>query len=117
MTRARAVVDLGAVRANLARVRELAGDAQVMAVVKADAYGHGLLPMARAARSNGAECLGVALPSEAMQLRADGDDGRILAWLWSPGDSDVDACITKGVDKIPGFQSSNLSHHECKQGI
>ena len=98
MTRARAVVDLGSVRTNLGRVRELAGEAQVMAVVKADAYGHGMLEMARAARSNGAEWLGVALPSEALQLRADGDDGRILAWLWSPGDPDVDACVAAGVD-------------------
>jgi len=98
MTRARAVIDLAAVRTNLEAVRELAGDAQVMAVVKADAYGHGLLPMARAARNSGAEWLGVALPSEALQLRADGDQGRILAWLWSPRDADVDACIAAGVD-------------------
>ena len=98
MTRARAVVDLGSVRTNLDRVRELAGEAQVMAVVKADAYGHGMRQMAQAARSNGVEWLGVALPSEALQLRADGDDGPILAWLWSPGDPDVDACVAAGVD-------------------
>ena len=98
MTRARAVVDLGAVRRNLARVRELAGPAELMAVVKADAYGHGIMPIARTARSEGAEWLGVALPSEALALRAAGDAGRILAWLWTPGDPDVERCIAGGVD-------------------
>ena len=49
---------------------------RVMAVVKADAYGHGMAPVARAARRAGAEWLGVALPSEALALRAKGDQGR-----------------------------------------
>lgn len=98
MSRASAVVDLGAIRRNLVRVRELAGSAQVMAVVKADAYGHGAIQVARAARQQGAEWLGVALPSEALELRAAGDDGRILAWLWAPGDPAVDLCVELEVD-------------------
>jgi alanine racemase len=98
VSRARAVVDLDAVRRNLTRVRELAGSAGVMAVVKADAYGHGAVPIARAARSEGAEWLGVALPSEALALRAAGDTGRILAWLWTPGEPDVERCVASGVD-------------------
>lgn len=96
--RAVADVDLDAIAANLGRVRDLAGDAQVMAVVKADAYGHGMLPVARQARASGAPWLGVALPSEALALRADGDTGRILAWLWTPGDADVAACVAAGID-------------------
>ena len=96
--RAAAVVDLGGhPRRTSARVRELAGDAAVMAVVKADAYGHGMIAgRPRAARRAGVEWLGVALPSEALALRADGDTGRILAWLWSPGDPDVAACVAAG---------------------
>ena len=50
MRRAAAVVDLGAIGANLATITGLAGNATVMAVVKADAYGHGMAPVARAAR-------------------------------------------------------------------
>jgi alanine racemase len=69
-----------------------------MAVVKADAYGHGLLPIARTARGEGVEWLGVALPSEALALRAAGDTGRILAWLWTPGDPDISECVAAGVD-------------------
>ncbi|MGH3479487.1 MAG: alanine racemase, partial [Nocardioidaceae bacterium] len=59
------VVDLDAVRHNVRRLREIAAPARVLAVVKADGYGHGLLPTARAARSAGAEWLGVAVLEEA----------------------------------------------------
>jgi alanine racemase len=86
---AEVVVDLGAVRHNLARLRELVWDGdpggQLMAVVKADAYGHGMVPVARAARSAGAEWLGVATGQEALALRASGDAGRVLCWLAAPG--------------------------------
>lgn len=98
MRRAAAVVDLGSIGANLARIRELAGNATVMAVVKADAYGHGMAPVARAARRFGVEWLGVALPSEALALRANGDQGRILAWLWAPGDPAIASCVREGID-------------------
>ncbi|MDI1289143.1 MAG: alanine racemase [bacterium] len=98
MSRASARVDLSAIRRNLGRIGELAGSADVMAVVKADAYGHGLVPVARAARAAGTSWLGVALPSEALALRSAGDDGRVLAWLWSPGDESIDACVAGSVD-------------------
>jgi alanine racemase len=82
-----ATVDLDALQHN---VRALAGRARapVMAVVKADAYGHGAVPVARAALAAGAACLGVGTPDEALDLRAAGVDARILilgptapAWL------------------------------------
>lgn len=98
MSRASAIVDLSAIGRNLARISTLAGPAEVMAVVKADAYGHGLVPVARAARAAGAAWLGVALPSEALTLRASGDHGRLLAWLWSPGDENIDECVAASVD-------------------
>jgi alanine racemase len=98
MRRAAAVVDLGALAANLRTIQGLAGNATVMAVVKADAYGHGMAPVARAARRSGVEWLGVALPSEALALRANGDEGRVLAWLWSPGDPAIASCVREGID-------------------
>lgn len=82
---ARAVVDLGAVRANTRVLGDLAPSAQVMAVVKADAYGHGLLPVARAAVEGGATWLGAAQVSEALALRAGGVTARVLTWLYAPG--------------------------------
>ena len=56
-----------------------------MVVVKADGYGHGMVPVARAARAAGAEWLGVATGAEALALREAGDTGRVLCWLAAPG--------------------------------
>lgn len=92
-----AVVDLAAVRGNVARLAELAGPAAVMAVVKADGYGHGLVPTARAALQGGAGWLGVAQLSEALQLRAAGIDVPLLSWLHVPGDAFA-AAVAAGVD-------------------
>ncbi|MET7932596.1 alanine racemase [Streptomyces sp. NPDC005322] len=83
--RARAVVDLAAVRANVRVLREAAPTAELMAVVKSDGYGHGAIPCARAAREAGASWLGTATPEEAFALRAAGDTGRLMCWLWTPG--------------------------------
>ena len=83
--RARAEIDLGALRANVRTLRARVGDAAVMAVVKADGYGHGALPCARAAVEAGATWIGTALPEEALALRAAGLTQRVLCWLWVPG--------------------------------
>jgi alanine racemase len=85
--RAAAVVDRAAIGANVARLREIAGSAEVMAVVKADAYGHGLVGAAQAAVAGGATWLGVAFVEEALALRVAGLDVRILSWLATPGES------------------------------
>ncbi|MEV0278396.1 alanine racemase [Streptomyces sp. NPDC050610] len=99
--RARAVVDLAALRENVRALRARAPRAELMAVVKADAYGHGALPCARAAREAGASWLGTATPQEALALRADGDRGRLMCWLWAPGDpwreaveADIDVSVS-----------------------
>ncbi|MFE9420416.1 alanine racemase [Streptomyces griseofuscus] len=83
--RARAEIDLGALRANVRTLRARVGDAAVMAVVKADGYGHGAVPCARAAVEAGATWIGTALPEEALALRAAGLSQRVLCWLWVPG--------------------------------
>jgi len=82
---AEAVVDLGAIEHNVRVLREYAGSAQVMAVVKADGYGHGATRVARAVLSAGAAELGVATVDEALALRADGITAPVLAWLHPPG--------------------------------
>ena len=97
MTRARAVIDLNAVGHNLALIRAAAPNSQVLAVVKADAYGHGLVQIAKAARAAHADYLGVALLNEAVELREAGDDGPLLAWLWTPGDPDLLECLKRNV--------------------
>ncbi len=82
---AEAVVDLGAIEHNVRVLREHAGRAQVMAVVKADGYGHGATQAARAALAAGTAELGVATVDEALALRADGISAPVLAWLHPPG--------------------------------
>jgi alanine racemase len=95
--RAEAVVDLDAISTNVAALRRHVDDRAVMAVVKADGYGHGMVAAARAARRGGAGWLGVALLEEALQLRAAGDTGPILSWLAVPGEQYGDA-ITADID-------------------
>jgi alanine racemase len=75
----RAEISLEAIAANVRLARGLAGPgAEVMAVVKADAYGHGAVPVSRVALSAGAAWLGVAIPEEAVPLRAAGIGAPIL---------------------------------------
>ena len=96
--RTEAVVDLDAVRRNVEVLCEhAAGGARVLAVVKADGYGHGLVPTARAAVAGGAAWLGVAFLEEALALRAAGLDGPVLAWLFAP-EEDLRPAVAAGVD-------------------
>ncbi|MET7369582.1 alanine racemase [Streptomyces sp. NPDC005566] len=99
--RARAEIDLAAVRANVRALRARASGAQLMAVVKSDAYGHGAVPCARAAIEAGATWLGTATPQEALALRAAGIGGRVMCWLWTPGgpwrdaiEADIDVSVS-----------------------
>ena len=92
-----AEVDLGAIRANVAELTRRAGQASVMAVVKADGYGHGMVPAARAALDGGATWLGVAFVEEALALRAGGVTVPVLAWLLDR-DADVAAAVAADVD-------------------
>ena len=94
---AAAVIDLEAVRHNVRVLAERAAPADVMAVVKADAYGHGLVPCARAALEGGASWLGVAQLSEGLALRQAGIGAPMLAWLTVPGDAYAEA-IRQGID-------------------
>ncbi len=79
-----AIIDVGAITANVRHLRTLT-DAEVIAVVKADGYGHGAVRSARAALEGGAARLGVADVGEALALRRAGIDSPILAWLHAPG--------------------------------
>jgi alanine racemase len=98
--RAEAIVDLSAIKHNVALLKEKSGT-NLLAVVKADAYGHGLLPVAKAALDAGASALGVALLEEAISLREGGITAPILAWLVQPG-SDYKSAIDLDIDLVAG---------------
>jgi alanine racemase len=98
--RAEAIVDLSAIKHNVAHLKAQSGT-KLLAVVKADAYGHGLVPVAQAAISAGADMLGVALLEEATTLREAGITAPILAWLLQPG-SDFKSAIDRDIDIAAG---------------
>ncbi len=92
-----ALVDLDAIAHNVRLMRQVAGSAELMAVVKANAYGHGQNAVARTAVRNGAAWLGVATASEALSLRRSGLKGPILMWLHSPGE-DLRTVLAEQID-------------------
>jgi len=95
--RAEAVVDLAAVRHNVGVLREPSSGAALMAVVKAEGYGHGAVPVARAALEAGASWLGVCTLEEAHELREAGISAPLLSWLHLPGD-DFATAVAADVD-------------------
>jgi alanine racemase len=95
--RAEVVVELDAVRHNVALLAARAANAATMAVVKADGYGHGALPVARAALEAGATWLGSCSLQEALDLRAGGITARIMSWLDVP-ELDLTPGVEAGID-------------------
>lgn len=83
---AEARIDLAAIRHNVATLKAAAPASELMAVVKADGYGHGMVPVAQAALRAGATALGVCTVQEALTLRQAGITSPVLAWLLAPGE-------------------------------
>jgi alanine racemase len=116
----RVEIDLSAIQANVGLAVRLAGMAKIMAVVKADAYGHGAVPVARAALSAGAAWLGVAIPEEGTQLRQAGLSCPILVLgPISPdqahlsAEQNLDQCVSD-----PGqIESLNRAGQACGRAV
>ena len=96
MNRASAEVNLSAIADNLKLIKSKT-DAQVLAVVKADAYGHGLIQIGKAAADAGADWLGTALLEEGIALRKSGIKVPIISWL-TPLGEDFNTAINLDVD-------------------
>ena len=94
-----AEVDLEAVRTNVEALRALCAPAEVLAVVKADGYGHGAAPVARAALEAGATALGVALVEEGIELREAGIDAPILV-LSEPVPAAAPSVVAHGLTPV-----------------
>jgi len=101
-------VDLEAIRENIRALRALVAPAEVLAVVKANGYGHGAAPVARAALDAGAAWLGVARVEEGVQLRGHGIDAPILLLSEAPvsaAEAVVTHSITPVVYTVPGLEA------------
>lgn len=94
---ATASIDLDAIAANVSALQERVAPSAVMAVVKADGYGHGAVPSARAALRGGAAWLGVVHVGEGLELRAAGIEGPVLCLMTAPEELQADA-LAAGLD-------------------
>jgi alanine racemase len=86
-------INLEAIVHNLDVMRARASGVKVMGVVKANAYGHGMIPVAKTLERAGVDYLGVADVSEALELREAGVTAPVLAWLHDPNDDFVSAVL------------------------
>ena len=117
------IVDLRTLKANMATLVNLVHStnpgAAVMGVVKADAYGHGLIPAALAALSGGATWLGTAQPSEALRLRRAGigpDRCRILSWMFNGDRAPFDQLIQADIDLgVGSLKTMNMAAQAAGQ--
>jgi alanine racemase len=99
-SRAVARVNLAAIERNVSRLRAgLTGHAQLCAVVKADGYGHGAVPVARAALAGGASWVAVATAEEALELRTGGIDARLLV-MGALSSEELPAALAANADLV-----------------
>ena len=97
--RALARVDLGAIERNCVRLAAVAAPAKLCAVVKADGYGHGAVPAARAAQAGGAAWLAVATAGEAFELRSAGIEGPLLV-MGALSSAELDVALEARADVV-----------------
>ena len=120
----RAIIDLGAISHNVAAIRKKIGSQRgLMAVVKADGYGHGAVEVSRTALRNGADSLAVALPEEGQHLREAGVEAPILVLgliqpeeAWKVVDSQLDQTVSsiallEALDQEAGNASTQINVH------
>ena len=104
----RALIDSAQISSNVEMLRGLAPSEHALVVVKANGYGHGAETAARAALAGGADWLGVADVTEALELRSAGIDAPLLAWLHAP-DETFQGATAAGVT----IGASTLAHLEA----
>jgi alanine racemase len=118
-------IDLNNVAHNLNTMRNLVNasgtQVKIMGVVKADAYGHGMLQVARKIEAEGVDYIGVADLSEAQTLRSAGITSRILAWLHDPEDDfvaaikhDIDVAVSSKEQLLRVQKAAELASKPCQ---
>ena len=93
----KAVIDVNAIKSNINLLKKKSGT-DLMPVLKADAYGHGIIEMAKILRKIGIKYIGVATLGEAILLRKSGDKGRVLSWLYDIDGQEIKDGIKLGLD-------------------
>jgi alanine racemase len=93
----KAVIDINAIKNNINVLKKKSGT-DLMPVLKADAYGHGIIEMSKILRKLGIKYIGVATLGEAILLRKSGDKGRVLSWLYDIDGQEIKDGIKLGLD-------------------
>ena len=93
----KAVIDVNAIKNNINLLKKKSGT-DLMPVLKADAYGHGIIEMSKILRKLGIKYIGVATLGEAILLRKSGDKGRVLSWLYDIDGQEIKDGIKLGLD-------------------
>lgn len=101
-----AIVSTHAVKKNLQYLKKKSGT-DIMPVLKANAYGHGIVEMAKICRNLHVKYIGVATIGEAIQIRNSGDKGRILAWLYDVHSDQVKDAVAQNID-IAIFNAAHI---------
>ncbi|MGI6224944.1 MAG: alanine racemase [Peptococcales bacterium] len=109
-----AEVDLEAIRHNLFEVKRLVGSKKIMAIVKANAYGHGALEVGKYLLNNGVDCLAVSLLKEALTLREGGVKSPIMILGWTPIEDYEKALENNIVLTIYNLQEARKLNQEAK---
>ena len=90
-------IDAAAIRHNVDYLRKMA-KTDIMPVLKANAYGHGAVPVSKILRNHNVKLIGVATLGEALMLRKSGDSGRIVAWLYDVRGEELKAAMRQNID-------------------
>lgn len=90
-------IDAAAIRHNVDYLRQMS-KTDIMPVLKANAYGHGAVPVSKILRNHNVKLIGVATLGEALMLRKSGDSGRIVAWLYDVRGEDLKAAMRQNID-------------------
>ena len=110
MNMLRTRIDLDAIAHNVRVLKRAAGQAQLMCVVKADAYGHGVERVVPVMEKAGADLFGVATIAEARRLRELGTELPIMAWLWDAASPDAAVQVAEALADDIQLVASSLSH-------
>jgi alanine racemase len=100
-------IDINAFKHNINYLKNKA-KTDIMPVLKANAYGHGIVEMSRVCRNLGIKYIGVATLGEAIQIRNSGDNGRILGWLYDVTSNEVKDAVLNNID-IGIFDENHIS--------
>ena len=110
LTNITAIIDIASIKHNIKYFKDVS-KTDIMPIIKADAYGHGMIEIAKILRKQNIQFIGVATAGEAILLRNSGDNGRILCWLYNIDSPEIQTALNMDID-IAIFDETTISQIE-----